>query len=157
MDQKELAEYIDQQRWLLNNGLVTDDVKNQLFFCGSIVHKDVQAVELQLEPDVKLVHYKIYVNSGLLKKVAKYNQLSRETNLFDMWRFKRLLKKEGSLDFQQILGKFVRDFCGSKWTTQVELIDFDYYVEGMSEGLEVGEIRENGSRDLQLDKLPDSR
>lgn len=44
MDSKELAQFLDQERWLINNGLLTDSVKNQLFFCGSIVHTEVQAV-----------------------------------------------------------------------------------------------------------------
>ena len=156
MDSKELAEYVDQQRWLLNNGLVTDDVKNQLFFCGSIVHKDVQAVELHLEPDVKLVHYTVYVNSDLLKKISRYKELSQAKSLFGMWRFKRLLKKEGSLDFQMVLGKFVKDFCGPKWVTKVDMVDFDNYVDSLPE-IESGESREGGERGEQLDKQLDNR
>lgn len=128
-----LEEYVDQRRWLLNNGLITDDVKNQLFFCGSIVHKDVQAVEVDIEADKKQVHYKIYIDPELLKKIDRYFVLSKSTTLFDMWRFKRFLKKEGALDFQQILGKFVRDFCGPKWSVTVETVDFNSYVEELGE------------------------
>lgn len=132
MDNKEqkLEEYIDQRRWLLNNGLVTDDVKNQLFFCGSIVHKDVQAVELKIDPDNKHVYYTIYVNQDLLNKIQRYQTLSKSDKLFDMWRFKRLLKKEGSLDFTRVLDSFVKDFCGSKWKVSVETLDFEGYVDG---------------------------
>lgn len=136
MDQKKdinLEEYVDQHRWLLNNGLVTDDVKNQLFFCGSIVHKEVQAVELDLAADKKHVSYKIYVNSDLIKKIQSYNELSKSTSLFGMWRFKRFLKKEGSLDFKQILNKFVKDFCGPTWSASVDIVDFNTYVEGLGD------------------------
>lgn len=152
MNSKELAEYIDQQRWLLNNGLVTDDVKNQLFFCGSIVHREVQAVEMDLEPENKMVNYKIYVNKSLLKKIDLYNELSTATGLFGMWRFKRLLKKEGSLDFHRILGKFVKDFCGPKWTTTVEIVDFENYVDAALE--EIGDDRENGDGSRQDNRGP---
>lgn len=152
MNSKELAEYIDQQRWLLNNGLVTDDVKNQLFFCGSIVHRDVQAVEMDLEPDNRFVNYKIYVNKDLIKKIDLYKDLSTATGLIGMWRFKRLLKKEGSLDFQKVLSKFVSDFCGSKWITTVEVIDFDKYVDDISE--DIGDDRENGIRNRQHNREP---
>lgn len=141
MNQKKdlnLEEYVDQHRWLLNNGLVTDDVKNQLFFCGSIVHKEVQAVELDLNPEKKTVSYKIYVDANLIKKINTYNVLSKSTSLFGMWRFKRFLKKEGALDFQQILGKLVRDFCGPKWSVAVEVVDFNSYVEGLGEHDETG-------------------
>jgi hypothetical protein len=149
MDSSKLAEYIDQTRWLLNNGLVTDDVKNQLFFCGSVVHRDVAAVELDIIPETKLVDYKIYVDPRLIGKIEKYNVLSKSTSLFGMWRFKRLLKKEGSLDFQSVLGKFVRDFCGPKWSTRVQVIDFNKYVDAP------GETGEPDGGSQQSDKLPD--
>ena len=143
-----LEEYVDQRRWLLNNGLVTDDVKNQLFFCGSIAHKEVQAVELDIVPDKKLVLYKIYVNQDLLSKIDRYKELSKSTSLFGMWRFKRFLKREGALDFQQILGNLVKDFCGPKWSVQVEVVDFNSYVDGLGDQ---GEL----DREYQLsDKQP---
>jgi|ERR1051325_5384254 hypothetical protein len=149
MDTNELAEYVDQQRWLLNNGLVPDSVKNQLFFYGSVVHKDVQAVEVAIHPEAKTVEYKIYFNKDMLAKIAKYHELSAATSLFGMWRFKRLLQKEGSLDFQSMLRKFVGDFCGPKWTTKVELSSFDVYVDT------VGEQSETDKPSQQSDKLPD--
>ena len=152
MDSKKemnLEEYVDQRRWLLNNGLITDDVKNQLFFCGSIVHKEVQAVEVDIEADKKLVRYKIYIEKDLIDKIAQYQVLSKSTTLFGMQRFKRLLKKEGALDFQQVLNNFVRDFCGPKWSVTVEIVDFNSYVE------ELGEQSETDGRSQQSNQLSD--
>ena len=135
MDNKgiNIEEYVDQRRWLLNNGLVTDDVKNQLFFCGSIVHKDVQAIELRIDSDSKHVYYTIYVETYLMNKIKKYHELSKSDSLFGMWRFKRLLKKEGSLDFNKILDSLVKDFCGPKWKVSVETLDFSSYIEGFGD------------------------
>ena len=136
MDSKKetsIEEYVDQRRWLLNNGFVTDDVKNQLFFAGSIAHKEVQAVELDLEPESKKVKYRIFVDAQLIKKIDKYQVLSKSTSLFGLWRFKRFLKKEGALDFHQILNKLVKDFCGPTWSATVEVVDFNTYVEGLGE------------------------
>ena len=129
----DLEQYVDQRRWLLNNGLITDDVKNQLYFSGSIVHREVQAVELDVELGKKLVQYKIYVDTNLIKKIDRYNTLSKSTSLLDLWRFKRFLKKEGALDFHQILNKYVKDFCGSTWNVTVEIVDFNIYVEGFGD------------------------
>lgn len=144
-----IEEYVDQRRWLLNNGLITDDVKNQLFLYGSIVHKDIQAVELHVEPLTKLIQYKVYANTDLIKKIAQYHVLSKSTSLFGMWRFKRLLKKEGVLDFQRVLNNFVKDFCGPKWSVTVETVDFNSYVEGL------GEQGEIDGRSQQSNQLPD--
>lgn len=126
-----IAELMDQNRWLLNNGLISDNAKNQLFFYGSIVHKDVMAVELDVEPNQKLAKYKIYVDSVLLGKIQLYFKLMNSTSIIGMWRLKRLLKKEGSLDFNSILVKFVKDFCGPMWNASVEVVNFDTYVEGV--------------------------
>lgn len=133
MDSKELAQFLDQERWLINNGLLTDSVKNQLFFCGSIVHTEVQAVELEIIPEQKLVSYTIYVPKDLLKKIETYKKLSTATSLFGMWRFKRFLKKNGALDFQGMLNKFVSDYCGPKWTAKVTVADFDVYVDNIGD------------------------
>lgn len=145
MDSKKdmkLEEYVDQRRWLLNNGFITDDVKNQLFFCGSIAHKEVQAVELDLSPEKRLVNYRIYVNSDLLKKIDQYHVLSKSTSIWGMWRFKRLLKKEGALDFQQILSRLVKDYCGPSWSVTVQVVDFNTYVDGLGEHSEIAGINQ---------------
>jgi hypothetical protein len=149
MDLEKLTEMIDQERWLLNNGLITDHVKNQLFFFGSIVHTNVQAVEVQIQPESKSVDYIIYVDKAILAKIEKYKKLSTATSLFDMWKFKRFLKKEGSLDFRGILNTFVTDFCGPKWSVKLDVRDFDVYVDN------IGEKSETDGPSQQPNKLPD--
>ena len=147
MDAGELERYIDQRRWLLSNGLVTDDVKNQLFMCGSIVHREIQAVELDIVPEQKLVKYRVYVGADLLDKIQLYHRLSKSNGIFAMWRFKRLLKKEGSLDFQAVLGKMVKDYCGPSWSVVAETLDFNTYVDGFEEQ---GEKAGEGQSDNKL-------
>jgi hypothetical protein len=149
MEDKELAEYLDQQRWLINNGLISDGVKNQLFFCGSIVHKDVQAVEVDIVPEERLIKYMLYFDKTTLDKVNKYHQLSKSTSAFGMWKFKRFLKKEGAMDFHGILNKFVRDYCGPKWSSVVTVKDFGTYIE------ELGEQGENHGGSQPPNQLPD--
>lgn len=134
MDDQHLAEHLDQSRWLLNNGMANDQVKNQLFMFGSIVHKDVQALEVDISPEAKLIKYNIYVKSDIIKKISKYKELSTKTNLIGMWKFKHFLKKEGNLNFTGILNKFVKEYCGPKWSVQVEVTDFDKYFDGATSG-----------------------
>mgnify|MGYP003386510581 CR=1 FL=1 len=149
MDNADITQIMDSDRWLLNNGLVSDNVKNQLFFCGSIVHKDVQAVEVKITPETKLVDYIIYVTPELVKKIAKYNQLSVSKSVFGMWRFKRLLKKEGCLDLQKILNSFVTEYCGPKWVAKASILSFDSYVDSIGAENEDGAVSE-------LDRPPDN-
>lgn len=134
MDESKIAEYLDQSRWLLNNGMANEQVKNQLFMFGSIVHKDVKALEVEIVPEKKLVQYQLFFNKAELNKVSIYKELSTRTDLIGMWRFKRFLKKEGNLNFQGILNKFVKDYCGPSWMVQVEVTDFDKYFAGAQGG-----------------------
>ena len=149
MDIEKLSQQLDQQRWLLNNGLITDTVKDQLFFYGSIIHPEVQAVEVKLVIEEKCVEYIIYFNKKTLDKISKYNKLATSTSLFGMWRFKRFLKKEGTLNFQGMLNKFVRDFCGPTWSTTLTIIDFDVYVDNI--GVESELDRQSKSTDQSPD------
>jgi hypothetical protein len=149
MEFDKLNEFVDQQRWLLNNGLVHESSKNQLFFFGSIVHPAVQAVEMDLNPDAKSVAYTLYFTKDLLDKIAKYKTLSTDTSLIGMWKFKRLLKKEGDLNLQGILSTFVKGFAGPAWTTTITLVDFDVYIDT------IGERSEPDGQSQQPNKLPD--
>jgi hypothetical protein len=148
VDDKELAEYMDQHRWLLNNGLVSDGVKNQLFVFGSVVHKQIQAVELDIDVEKKLVKYRLYADIDLIKKIELFNRLSKADGVIDLWRFKRMLKTEGSLDLRRVIGRFVTDYCGPKWGTEVQVLDFSGYLDGFGDagGNPAGQ---------QPDKLPD--
>ena len=150
MEQKELAEYVDQQRWLLNNGLLNDAMKNQLFMYGSIVHKDVQAVELEVNVAEKHIDYKIFVPKALLNKIETYKELSTSTGLIGMWRFRRMLRNGDNLNFDHILRKFVKDFCGPNWNATIEVLDIANYAEGF-------ETAENGPDGPPIDKQPDGR
>jgi len=151
MEKTDVTEIMDSDRWLLNNGLVSDNVKNQLFFCGSIVHKDVQAVEVRVIPEKKLVDYIIYVTPGLLAKIDRYQKLSSSKSIFGLWRFKRLLKREGCLDFQKVLNSFVADYCGPKWTTKASVISFDSYVDSLN-----SEVEGENSGDSEFHKSLDN-
>lgn len=134
MDDKQLSEYLDQSRWLLNNGMANDQVKNQLFMFGSVVHREVQALEVSIAPENKLVKYQIFVKTDVMEKISRYKELSTQSNLLGMWRFKRFLKKEGNLNFNGILNKFVKEYCGPKWSVKVEVADFDKDFAGEQGG-----------------------
>ena len=130
MDDNQLNEFIDQRRWLMNSGLGFDDEsKNQLFMFGSIVHKNVRAVEVSIAIETKLVKYQIFMDNKDIQKITRYRELSTQTSLIGMWRFKRFLKKEGNLNFSGILNKFVKEFCGPKWSVEVEVLDVGQFSD----------------------------
>lgn len=148
MDDKQLNEYLDQQRWLLNNGLISEPVKNQLFFCGSIVHKEVQAVELDLDVEKKLVSFRLYFNKNIIDNANKYKKLSSDKTLIGMWRFKRMLKKHGSFDFSGMLNNLVKGYCGPKWNAVAEIKDVAKYVDGDDSAGFIGKTSKSGDKPI---------
>lgn len=128
-----MNEHIDHQRWLLEHGFVNDLHKDNLFMYGSIVHRDVHAVQVDIDVEKKLITYDLYVKSSLFKKIDRYEQLSQSKSIIGLWRFKRMLKKEGNLNLKHLLNRFVSDYCGPKWSVDLRLKDFKEYEEGFEE------------------------
>lgn len=130
----------------MNNGLFSEPAKNQLFIYGSIVHPDVRAVELDINVEEKIFNYTIYVPYSLIKKINKYEKLSKSTGFWGLRRFRSFLKKEGDLNLKAILSGFVYDYCGPSWQIELEVKDIANYSE-----------EESGEQGSQGDQLPDKQ
>ena len=124
-----LHRMLDTQRWLMNNGFSNDIIKDQIFMFGSVVHKNVEAVEAKIDPEKKVVSYDLYLSSSLLKKHMAFLKLRTEDSLMSLWRFKRLLKKEGNLDFSKLINNFITDYLGPKWASEVNVKNVSDYSE----------------------------
>lgn len=129
----QVEEHLDHQRWLMNHGLLNDLHKDTLYLYGTLIHKQVQAVELNITPESKTLEYIVYLDSRLFKSYKLYNELRKSDSIIGLWRLKRLLKKEGNLNFMAILSDFVRNYCGPKWGVKLEVKDFSSYEEGYKE------------------------
>ncbi len=128
--QQHLAELIDHSRWLMNNGLANDVIKNQLMAYGAIAHPEIAAVQLQMNLEERSVHYQLYVDSKLLKKINRFKELSEIKSFWGLYLFKRMLKKDGNLHIDQILDKFIKDYCGSTWSATTTVLDISEYQDG---------------------------
>jgi hypothetical protein len=145
-----VEEHLDHQRWLMNNGLLNDLHKDTLYLYGTLVHKDVLAVELSIDIEHKLLEYIIYVSPALLKSCMLYSRLQTTDSIIGLWRLKRLLKKKGNLNFMAILSGFVKDYCGPKWNVKLEIKDFGSYEDGFK-GVDTGS-KHGTDADLSVDK-----
>ena len=128
-----VEEHLDHQRWLMNNGLLNDLHKDTLYLYGTLVHKDVRAVELNIDIENKVLEYIIYIDHKLIKSYNLYNKLRYTSNIIDLFRLKRILKNKGNLNFMAILNSFIKDYCGPKWAIKLEIRDFSNYEEGFEE------------------------
>jgi hypothetical protein len=145
----ELNDHVDHQRWLLEHGFINDLHKDNLYMYGAIVHKDINALEIDIDCERKLVKYALFCDGSLLKKIEKYKKLSESDGVIGLWRFKKMLVKEGNLNIKHLLNRFVKDYCGPKWRVEVSLTDYKDYKDGFEE-----EQKEDESR--KADKQPNS-
>jgi hypothetical protein len=143
----EINDHIDHQRWLIDNGFINDLHKDNLYAYGAIVHKDVKAVELHVDAANKVINYEIFVDDRLLKKLDRFKKLSKSTSIIDLWFLRRLLKKEGNLNFQNIIATFVTTYLGPKWKVSLNVKDFkDYDDSGYQSEEDSGPAQQFNSR-----------
>ena len=129
----QMLDHIATQRWMIENGLLNDFHRDTLYMYGSIVHKDVIALDVYINLEQKTVTYNMFLTGSLLKLLEKYNKLSKSQSFWGLWKFRRLLQKDGNLNFQGIISRFVKDYCGPSWHVVVNLKNEKLYKEGKSE------------------------
>lgn len=125
----DVYEHLDQHRWLLNNGLFTDQTKDSLYLYGAIINQGITAVELSVNSNTKAVKYTLYAEPSLLKDYNRYIALKNTDSIFGMWKLKRLLKRHGNLEFLKILSGFVKTYCGPAWSVDLELKESSEYED----------------------------
>lgn len=130
---QDINDHLTHQRWLLDNGLINDLHKDNLFVYGTIVHKEIQAVQVDIDVEKKQVRYDVYITGGLIKKIALFDRLQNSTGIIALWRLRNLVRNEGNLNFHSVLNKFVKDYCGPKWNADVKVKNIEEYEEGFKQ------------------------
>lgn len=118
-----ILDQISMTQWLLNNNLMDQSFKNNIFFYGTIAHPAVQAVNCDVIIKEKTIKYTLYFNHSMLQLIHKFKKLSQSTSLFSRWRYKRMLKKTGNLHLHKILEQCIKDYCGANWRVLVNYDD----------------------------------
>lgn len=125
-----MSENHSHQKWLINSGFLTELHKNNLYMYGALASTGVVGVELAIDTDHKRVEYVLYLNNATYKAYKTFYQLLNSQSIISLWRLRRILKKFGDLNLSKIVGRFVSDYCGSNWTTVVEVKHERDYVSG---------------------------
>lgn len=130
---EELTTEINQHKWLLNNGLVTSFMQNNLYTFGYLCCQGVQAAHVEIDTQNKKVLYTLYMTPKFLSIISKFEAVRTSKTLWGLWRTKRMLKKYGNLDARSVLQRYAGQLCGDKWTVEVKVADIATYVEKTAE------------------------
>jgi hypothetical protein len=117
--------------------MFTDNIKNNIYLFGSLVHKDVTNIEIFFKHEEKTITYILYVKKSLLNAISQYNTLKGSTKVVDLLKLRYLLHKQGNLELKKILEAFIKDYCGPNWKVTLDLLDTESYTDGL--GTTVGD------------------
>jgi hypothetical protein len=121
MDEKDLANYLDHQRWLINNGLLNPIVQDNLFMYGTLAHPDLKELDVSVDVLNKHINYILFFDTKMISAINKFNDLILKKNFWGILRLWFFLKRHGNLDFKSPLQRMVSDYCGAKWTIDVQV------------------------------------
>ena len=130
----DLSEVISTEQWFLQNHIVTDQVKNDIFLYGSAVHPTaIEAVVTIIDVAKKIVNYELYINEDIYKLFLLFKKKQAKKDIISLWLFKRFIKKNGNLDFKILfnnkLNHLINLRCGSDWKAEAELYPMSKYKD----------------------------
>ena len=115
----EIQETIDNERWLMNNGLISDSAKNNIYVYAYLVNKGITAAEVDIDVESKTISYNLYVKDSLLKAFDNYS--NRTNSWFSLIKSAYYVRKHGNLNFKLLLSKFVKDYMGPSWKVSLSV------------------------------------
>jgi len=121
----EIQETIDNERWLMNNGLISDSAKNNIYVYAYLVNKGIVAAEVDIDVESKTIKYNLYVKSNLFK--AYNNYYNRTDSWFSLIKSAYYVRKHGNLNFKSLLNKFVKDYMGPSWKATLSVKESNLY------------------------------
>lgn len=139
MDNISTKDLVDHQRWLINNGLANDMLKDNLYLFGIYLHPGIQDALVSIDFNDKVITYQIYVNKYLLNDFNKYKKLLASTGKLNTIRLKRLWRKHfenkkdpARLDIDTIINSHVKSLCGPNWSTSVKILPYSQYISDVA-------------------------
>lgn len=122
--------YIGHHEWLVNNNLLTDQMKDNIAMCGYCLIEGILDAHTSIDFENKVVSYKLllpielYDNLKLLEKFEKDEKIG----FFESRKLKKFIKTKREHDetgmgyrLEEIGNKFVRAYLNDEWSVDIEL------------------------------------
>jgi 3-oxoacyl-(acyl-carrier-protein) synthase len=128
--------FIDHHKWLVDNNLLTEEIKNNIAMAAYCIVEDVVDAQTRMDFNDNIVHYKLVIADELfnnIKLLEKYEKTG-EMGFFEMRRLKKFLQVKKDNDelglgykLETIANKFVKSYLNNKWSATVTIVsDKDY-------------------------------
>ena len=112
-----VEEIVDNERWLINNGLISDAAKNNIYVYAYLINRGIAAAEVDIDVDNRHINYKLFVKPALGKAYDFFS--NRDGSWWSLLWCAFYVRKYGNLNFTPTLAKFIKDYVGPSWRVSV--------------------------------------
>jgi hypothetical protein len=113
-------EGILSNKWFLENGLVTNDIMDNLILWGYLSHHKIKSTSVDLDLPNKKVIYSLSFPKKTIKRYEYIKNNLTSKNLLKRLKVWYFLKREGIPD-GTFLAKCIKDYLGPKWLLDIEI------------------------------------
>ena len=130
-------DYIDHHQWLVENNLLTDEIRDNIAMAAYLIVEEVKDGQTRIDFNESLVRYKLVLPDNLFNNIKLLERYERTKSIgfFEMQRLKKFLQHKKSNDelglgykLELIATKFVKSYLSDKWRATVEIVsekDYD--------------------------------
>lgn len=129
--------FIDHHKWLVENNLLTDEIKNNVAMAAYLIVEEVKDAQTRMDFNANTVSFKLVLPDTLfnnIKLLERYEK-TKDIGFFEMRRLKKFLELKRLNDemgmgyrLDDIANKFVRGYLTDKWRATVIIVsekDYD--------------------------------
>jgi hypothetical protein len=125
-----MINYIDHHKWLVNNNILTDQVKDTIAMCGYCLIEDTKDVGTSIDFNNKVVSYRLLVPAKLYDNVMLLDRFNNgeKIGFFESLRLKKFIKAKKQNDetglgynIEEIGNRFIRNYLTKEWSVKVKL------------------------------------
>lgn len=119
-------QYVDSRRWLINNNLITDSIKNDLFVLATVIDTKILAISLDINFKSKMIDYVIYTDSITMFRYRVAKKLRSNKVLYYLL-CKRLRVFEDIDGHEDMLNNNLALTLGPSWKASLRFIHISSY------------------------------
>jgi hypothetical protein len=123
-------DYVDHHKWLVNNNILTDHVKDTIAMGGYCLLEEVKDVKTSIDFNDKIVTYSLLIPDKLYENIELLNRFNSGENigLFESFRLKKFIKNKKESDeiglgynLEEIGNRFIKNYLTKDWSVKISL------------------------------------
>ena len=133
-----MEQFIDHHTFLVQSGLFTDEMKDNVSMAGYCIIEHVKEVETSIDFNENIVTYNLLLPSELCENIRLLYRFKNKESIgfWNSLKLKKFLKNKRQAEIEnengiagyeldEIANKFVKNYLNNKWSAKVEIYNAD--------------------------------